>query len=85
MGRDVMGLAFMVVRCDDDLLCAGFERAALACGKGVGRVARHAAPKMLEQAAWRNRCGFGLDVRDAGSLLAGLKITLARSKPRPQA
>lgn len=83
MGRDVIDLAFMAVHWSDEPLRAGFERATAAYGKVVGSAARRAATKMIEQAAWRKRCVAGLDVRDSTTLVAGLKLIVARSKARP--
>lgn len=51
----------------------------------LGRAARRAATRMIEQAAWRRRCVAGLAVSDSKTLLAGLRLIVARSKRRVDA
>ncbi len=85
LGRDVIDLAFMAVHWGDEPLRAGFRRAEAAYGKVVADAARRAATQMIEKAPWRKRCVAGLDVRDPKSLLAGLKIIVARSALRSAA
>jgi hypothetical protein len=85
LGRDVVDLAFMAVHWGDEPLRAGFERAAGAYGAVVSSAARRAATQMIERAAWRKRCVSGLEVRDSKTLLAGLKLVVARAKMRLKA
>lgn len=73
LGRDVIDLAFMVVRWGVEPLHSGSKIATDAYGKAVARDAKRAATRMLERAQWRRHCVAALSMTDTRTLLSGLR------------
>ena len=74
LSRDAIDLAFMLSSWRIDEALAGARLAIAAYGDAIGRAARGASAKLLEDAAYRKQCTKDLDIADAKRLLSGLRV-----------
>jgi Nucleotidyl transferase AbiEii toxin, Type IV TA system len=80
LSRDAIDLAFMLSVWGVDDALAGAELAVAAYGDVIGRAARAASTKLLEDAAYRRRCAQDLAITDSKRLVAGLKLLAKLAK-----
>lgn len=74
LSRDAIDLAFMLSAWSINDALAGAELAIGAYGEAIGRAARGASTKLLEDVAYRRQCAKTLAITDTKHLLSGLKI-----------
>ena len=74
LSRDAIDLAFMLTVWNVDEARAGAELAIGAYGDAIGRAARGASAKLLEDTRYRKHCAENLVITDSKRLLAGLKL-----------
>ena len=68
---------------DIDEALAGAELAGGAYGEAIGRAARAASMKLLEDTAYRKHCAANLAITAPRRLLAGLKLLAKVAKKLP--
>jgi hypothetical protein len=74
LSRDAIDLAFMLAAWKTDEALAGADLAGRAYGDAIGRAARAASAKLLENAKYRKQCVDYLAITDSKGLVAGLKL-----------
>jgi Nucleotidyl transferase AbiEii toxin, Type IV TA system len=74
LSRDAIDLAFMLSAWSIDEALAGAQLANSAYGDAIGRAARGASAKLLEDGTYQRQCAKDLDITDAKRLLAGLRV-----------
>ncbi len=74
LSRDAIDLAFMLTAWSEDDARGGAERAAEAYGSAIGRAARDASNKLLQDAHYRRQCTETLAITDSKTLVSGLKV-----------
>ncbi|MBI2802974.1 MAG: nucleotidyl transferase AbiEii/AbiGii toxin family protein [Gammaproteobacteria bacterium] len=74
LSRDAIDLAFMLSAWKIDEAFAGAELAGRAYGDTIGRAARAASTKLLEDTRHRKQCTESLAVTDSKRLVSGLKL-----------
>lgn len=73
LSRDAIDLAFMLSAWSIAEAQAGAQLAIAAYGDVIGRAARNASNKLIEDASYRRQCTKALAITDASRLLSGLR------------
>ena len=74
LSRDAIDLAFMLSAWGPDEALAGAKLAVDAYGNAIGRAARGASAKLLEDTRYRRQCAQDLGITEMKRLMAGLRI-----------
>jgi hypothetical protein len=80
LSRDAIDLAFMLSTWKIGDALAGAELAVGTYGDAIGRAARAASTKLLEDARYRKKCAENLTITDSKGLVAGLRVLAKVSK-----